>query len=210
MKIRACPILVFSLGLGILTAWSVAGLYGQNRGEKGGRQEEFSSAISTKSELSAGRQETTGSQAEFQSSPYATRVLPDTYLVTNPEAALNRPDGQSAVISVNGFLDLEFSAENGPGDDIAVYALRSGSEEGIWPDTMSYGLLVKEDGGDWKAVGRGTGIQTPETFDLGDIRRIKKIRILFKYYDNPDLGVRPWRLHAEEYAIAVDAVEALH
>ncbi|MBM3285725.1 MAG: hypothetical protein FJY81_07605 [Candidatus Aminicenantes bacterium] len=204
MKIGACLILLFSLGLALPTAWSVAGLYGQGRGEKGGWQEELSSPIS------ATRQETTGTQAEFQNSPYATRVLPDTYLVTNPEAALNRPDGQFAVISVNGFLDLEFSAENGPGDDIAVYAVRSGSEEGVWPDTMSYGLLVKEDGGDWKAVGRGTGIKTPETFELGDIRRIKKIRILFKYYDNPDLGVRPWRLHAEEYAIAVDAVEALH
>ncbi|MGQ9671995.1 MAG: hypothetical protein ACUVV5_02540 [Candidatus Aminicenantales bacterium] len=149
-------------------------------------------------------------QALFQPFPYATRVLEETYLVTNAEAALNRPDDQFAVISTNGFLDLELIAENGPGDDIAVYAVRSGSEEGLWPETMSYGVLVKEDSGEWTAIGRGSGISSPEKFELGEIRRISKIRILFKYYDNPDLGVKPWRLHGEEYTIMVDAVEALH
>lgn len=149
-------------------------------------------------------------QVENQPLSYASRVLKETYLVTNAEAALNRPDGLFATISVNGFLDLEFVAENGPGDDVAIYAVRSGSAEGIWPETMSYGVLVKDDQGDWQAIGRGSAITTPEKFDLGEIRRITKIRILFKYYDNADLGVKPWRLHVEEYAILVDAVEALH
>ncbi len=141
---------------------------------------------------------------------YASRVLEETYLVTEPEAALYAPDGRYAIIPANGFLDLELVAENGPGDDIAIYAGRSGSEEGIWPEMMSYGVLVKEDGGDWKAIGRGSGISAPEKFELGEIRRITKIRILFKYDENPNLGVRPWRLHGEEYVIKVDAVEALH
>lgn len=143
-------------------------------------------------------------------SPYATRVLEDTSLVTNPEAALNRPDGQAATISINGFLDLELIATNGPGDDIAIYASQIGATEGIWPEMMSYGVLVRENGTEWVAIGRGAGVKTPETFDLGEIRRINKIRIVFKYFENPELGAKPWRLHGEEYAIGIDAVEALH
>lgn len=146
----------------------------------------------------------------YQGIPHGSRVLPETYLVANPEAALGLPDGSTAEISINGFLDLEFSAENGPGDDIAVYGLRSGTQEGIWPETMSYGVLVMGDQGDWEAVGRGAGITSPEKFDLGSLKRIRKIRIVFKYYDNPDYGVVPWRLHSEEYTIGIDAVEALH
>ncbi len=143
-------------------------------------------------------------------SPFARRVLEETSLVTNPEAALNRPDGQVATISINGILDLELIATNGPGDDIAIYASQLGAVEGIWPEMMSYGVLVKEDGGEWVAIGRGAGVKTPETFDLGEIRRINKVRIVFKYFENPELGTKPWRLHGEEYAIGIDAVEALH
>jgi hypothetical protein len=156
-------------------------------------------------------QEEPGREGPFyQGISFASRVLPETYLVANPEAALGFPDGSVAVISINGFLDLEFSAENGPGDDIIVYAIRSGSQEGIWPDTMSYAVLAMGDQGDWEAIGRGGGITTPEKFDLGNVKRIRKIRILFKYFDNPDYGVVPWRLHSEEYTIGIDAVGALH
>lgn len=146
----------------------------------------------------------------YQGLPFATRVLPETYLVANPEAALGLPDGSAAEISINGFLDLEFSAENGPGDDIAVYAIRSGTQEGIWPDTLSYGVLVMGDQGEWEAAGPGAGITSPEKFDLGNLKKIKKIRIVFRYYGNPDLGIVPWRLHPGEYTIGIDAVEALH
>lgn len=178
--------------------------------EKGAKPGEPALSAETE-EVSLAEQAEPGREGPFyQGLPFASRVLPETYLVANPEAALGLPDGSAAEISINGFLDLEFGAENGPGDDIAVYAQRSGTQEGIWPDTMSYGVLVMGDQGDWEAAGRGAGISSPEKFDLGNLKRIRKIRIVFKYYDNPDLGVIPWRLNPEEYAIGIDAVEALH
>jgi hypothetical protein len=159
----------------------------------------------------------------------ALAVLPDTLLVENPELALYRPDGKYAEISIMGYLDLEFSANNGPGDDIAIYARRAGGpdqtpageEEGglpvglegsLLPDTLlSYGVLVMGDQGDWEAIGRGAGIKSPETFDLGSIRSIKKIRIIFKYETNPDLAIKRYKFaESRESTMGIDAVEALH
>jgi hypothetical protein len=178
--------------------------------EKGGKPGEPALSAETEEEPLAEQAEPGREGPVYQGLPFASRVLPETYLVANPEAALGLADGGVAEISMNGFLDLEFSAENGPGDDIAVYAIRSSAQEGIWPDTMSYGVLVMGDQGDWEAIGRGAGINSPEKFDLGNFKRIRKIRIIFKYYDNADLGVVPWRLHSEEYTIGIDAIEALH
>jgi hypothetical protein len=159
----------------------------------------------------------------------AVAVLPDTLLVENPELALYRPDGKYAEISIMGYLDLEFSANNGPGADIAIYArraggpdqTRAGEEEGglpvglegnLLPETPpSYGVLVMGDQGDWEAIGRGAGIKSPETFDLGNIRSIKKIRIIFKYETNPDLAIKRYKFaESPEFIMGIDAVEALH
>ncbi len=178
--------------------------------EKGAEPGEPAVTAETEEESMTGQEEPGREGPVYQGLSFASRVLPETYLAANPEAALGFPDGSVAEISMNGFLDLEFSAENGPGDDIVVYAIRSGSQEGIWPDTMSFGVLVMGDQGDWEAIGRGAGISSPEKFDLGNVKRIRKIRIVFKYYDNPDYGVVPWRLHSEEYKIGIDAVGALH
>jgi hypothetical protein len=169
------------------------------------------------------------SYQENQPPGAALAVLPDTLLVENPELALYRPDGKYAEISIMGFLDLEFSANNGPGDDIAIHARRAGGpdqipagqEEGGFPVGLqgnllpgtppSYGVLVMGDQGDWEAIGRGVGIKSPEKFDLGSIRSIKKIRIIFKYETNPDLAIKRYKFaDSREFTMGIDAVEALH
>jgi hypothetical protein len=169
-------------------------------------------------------QETGPAQPEAYSPGFATAVLPDTVMVENPEAALYSQDGEYAEISLMGFLDLEFSAKNGPGDDIAIYARRAGTGEGVQIEEglpanidgaevlggLAYGVLVKGESGDWEAIGQGIGMSSPETFDLGSISSIKKIRIVFKYFDNANLGAKPYVLQAKEYSMGIDAVVALH
>jgi hypothetical protein len=159
----------------------------------------------------------------------ATAVLPDTLMVETPELALYRPDGKYAEISVMGNLDLELNATNGPGEDIAIYARRAGEareaqaapeEEGIpmglegalLPGVPpSYGVLVMSERGDWEAIGRGAGINSPERFDLGSIRSITKIRIIFKYETNPDLALKRYTIAGSQATtMGIDAVEALH
>jgi hypothetical protein len=158
---------------------------------------------------------------------YATNVLDFNQLVQNPQRALNRPDGQFAELSILGVLDLEVSAKNGPGDDIAVYARRRGAKrmmsggeegEGISSDQMAfgywqglwYGVLGMGERGDWVALGQGSGINSPEKFDLGSLPSIKKIRIFFKPNNNPEFEVSYARGQIEESSFGIDAVEALH
>jgi hypothetical protein len=160
-------------------------------------------------------------------SPFATAVLPDTILVVNPEYALDFPDGRYAEISIFGILDLEINARNGPGDDIAIYANRPGtiegmpespdeglptaSEEAMWiHDKMAYGVMVMRDQGEWEELGVGTGEKPPDKFDLGSIPSIKKIRIMFRLYTIPTLQTKPLKQHPGEFTMGVDAVEALH
>jgi hypothetical protein len=159
-------------------------------------------------------------------SPFATEVLPDTLMVENPESALYPPDGQFAEIPFGGFLDLEMSAKNGPGYDIAIYARRSGSEGGAaiedgvplgaeslaFPGALQYGVLVWGDAGDWEAVGQGMGVNSPERFDLGNIPRITKIRIVFRAFGNASADLRAdyYRLTPQGFSMGIDAVEALH
>jgi hypothetical protein len=163
-----------------------------------------------------------------ESFPYARQVLPESYLVENPERALNYPDSQYAEISMLGLLDLEFSARNGTGNDIAIYARLAGlkelmeaqaqQEEGLtayatdfqyW-EGFWYGVLVMGENGDWEVIGQGTGRNSPETFELGRIQSIKKIRIMFKPHNNPDLPFKLPRLTPAEFTFGIDAVEALH
>lgn len=159
-------------------------------------------------------------------SPFATAVLPDTLMVENPEFALYPADGSFAEIPFGGFLELELSARNGPGDDIAIYARRSGSERGTpiedgiplgaeslaFPGALQYGVLVRGDTGDWEAVGQGMGLDSPETFDLGYLPGITRIRIVFRAYGNASADVRAdyYRLTPQGLSMGIDAVEALH
>jgi hypothetical protein len=163
---------------------------------------------------------------EGRGSPFATGVLPDTVMVENPELALYSPDGNYAEIPFGGFLDLELRARNGPGDDIAIYARRSGSEGGAqmedgiplgaeslaFPGALQYGVLVWGEAGDWEAVGQGMGVNSPETFELGNIRAITKIRIVFRAFGNASADLRAdyYRLTPQGFSMGVDAVEALH
>ncbi len=155
---------------------------------------------------------------------FATAVLPETLLVENPEFALYSPDGRAAEISFSGFLDLGFSVINGPGEDIAIYARRAGTldgmplEEGMpanlegsaLPGALQYGVLVMGDSGDWEAVGQGMGLSGVEKFDLGGISSINKIRIIFRPFGNVTADIKPFRLALLETSLAVDAVVALH
>lgn len=158
---------------------------------------------------------------------FALNVLDFNEFVQNPHMALNRPDGQFAELSILGVLDLEIEAENGPGPDIAVYARRMGAqrmmpggeeEEGISSDQLAfgywqglwYGILGMDERGDWVAIGQGTGINSPEKFDIGSLSSIKKIRIFFKPQNNPEFEARYPRGQLVESTFGIDAVEALH
>jgi hypothetical protein len=163
---------------------------------------------------------------EGAGSPFATGVLPDTIMVENPEMALYSPDGSYAEIPFGGFLDLELSAKNGPGEDIAIYARRSGSEGGAqiedgiplgaeslaFPGALQYGVLVWGGSGDWEAIGQGMGISSPERFDLGYIPSITRIRIVFRAFGNASADIRAdyYRLTPQGFSMGIDAVEALH
>jgi len=158
---------------------------------------------------------------------FAINVLDFNELVRNPQWALNKPDGQFAEISILGVLDLEISAKNGPGDDIAVYArqigakamMPGGEEEGGIPELSAdyqyweglwYGVLAMGEQGEWIALGKGTGTDSPEKFDFGNLSSVKKIRIMFRPHSNPDLPQKTNRRQPRESTFGIDAVEALH
>ncbi len=157
---------------------------------------------------------------------FATAILPDTILVENPEFALDAPDGQFAEIPFGGFLDLELNATNGPGNDIVIYANRSGSEGGAaveegmplgaeqlaLPAALQYGVLVADNSGEWVAIGQGMGLSSREAFDLVYIPSITRIRIVFRAYGNASADVRAdyYSLTPRGLSMGIDAVEALH
>jgi hypothetical protein len=166
---------------------------------------------------------------EGVSSPFATAVLPDTSLVENPEYAAGGPDGQYAEMSLYGLLELEFAAKNEAGPDIVVHARIAGLEQmaesqeegfpagylgGIQPGMPPmYGVLVLDDRGLWQAIGKDTGSGESASFDLGSIPSSKRIRIIFKYLDVPDVGTvgaKLWRTSEKEITMGIDAVESLH
>lgn len=158
-------------------------------------------------------------------SDYATQVLYSNELVRNPASALDKPDGIFADIPLLGIIDLQISVKNGPGDDIAIYALHAGAksvaaggeeeggipqivadfyEEGLW-----YGVLGMGDQGDWVAIGKGSGTTSPEKFDLGDLSSVNKIRIMFKQFSNAEFPVIFNRTQANDPTFRIDAVESL-
>jgi hypothetical protein len=149
---------------------------------------------------------------------FATAILPDTALVNNPELALGPPDGRFAEIPLYGVLILEFSAQNGPGDDIAIYANRRTTslesvlpgevDESLWNDLMTYGVLGLSVNGEWEAIGRGAGVGSPEKFDLGALESVETIMIIFRYYNEPQAGFKQTKEIVGDYYIGIDAVEA--
>jgi hypothetical protein len=157
---------------------------------------------------------------EGAGSAFATAVLPDSSLVENPEFALSPPDGRFAEIPLYGFLILELSAKNGPGDDIAIYANRRTTslesvlpgeeDEPLWTDLMTYGVLGLGAGREWESIGRGSGVNSPEKFDLGSLASVSTIMIIFRYYNEPQAGFKQTKDIVGDYYIGIDAIEALH
>jgi hypothetical protein len=157
----------------------------------------------------------------------ATKVIFSSELTKNPDFALNKPDGQYAEVSILGVLELEFNATNGPGADIAIYARLAGSKEvlpggseaeGVPLDSLMldyqegfwYGVLIMTDSGEWEAIGKGDGKNSPDEFDLGRLQSISKIRIMFKPHANADLPAKFQRIQPGEFTFGIDAVEAIH
>ncbi len=157
---------------------------------------------------------------------YATKVLLSSELVKNPEFALKKPDNKFAEISILGVLDLEISATNGPGEDIAIYARLSvppeiksaeEAEAGI-PDSYGhdhnvgfwYGVSVMNKNGEWEDLARGSGKGISEKFDLGRVPSIKRIRIVFRPLTNPELPVKYSNRTSGKLTCGIDAIETLH
>lgn len=157
---------------------------------------------------------------------YATEVIGSTRLVNRPELALKQPDGQYAEIKYSGILDLSLTAQNGPGDDIAIYARPSGGDdvgrggqeeggistaaaygmvEGFW-----YGVFAMDRQGEWIALGKGTGRNRPESFDLGSLASTSRIRIVFHPSPNADLPYNRFRNTPQEITFDIDAAAVLH
>jgi hypothetical protein len=188
-----------------------------------GSAEAGEAAESEESPLPAG-EEPAGEVTEETFASFAVRTLPDTMLVENAQYALFQPDGNYAEIAFNGFLELEISANNGPGADIAVYARRSGTlggvptEEGIpatvdvlgFAGALHYGVLAIGENGEWEEVGTGGGLSSPERFDLGAISATTRIRIVFTPYGNITADIKPYQLASQELTMGIDAVLALH
>jgi hypothetical protein len=159
-------------------------------------------------------------------SDFATRILSSSEIVRNPGFALDKPDGKYADIPILGFIDLQISVKNEPGDDIAIYALHAGAQkvapggeeeigiseivaryygEGLW-----YGVLGMEEQGDWVAIGKGSGTISPEKFDLGDLQSVKKVRIIFRPTRSSNLPYKIETRQSNEFLFRIDAVESLH
>lgn len=152
-------------------------------------------------------QEREAAESEVFYPSFAMSVLPETLYVDNPDLALYSPDGRFAEIAYYGILELEIEVKNGPGNDLAVYAQRP--SDGIQPETMNYGVFVLAENGEWENIGIGGGLQSPETFELGNIRSSKRVMIVFKDYTDQMLA-KPYILHSQEYSMGIDAVAALH
>ncbi len=158
---------------------------------------------------------------------FATRILSASEIVKNPEFALDKPDGRYADIPIMGFIELEIDAKNGPGDDIAIYALHVGTMEGAageaeqegipevsgvfdFTEGFWFGILGMEERGDWVTIGKGTGMKSPEKFDLGELRSLKKLRIMFRPESSGDLPFKLETWQAKEFVFRIDAVEAIN
>ncbi len=157
---------------------------------------------------------------------FARSSMEGTALVENPGFALQYPDGRYAEIALQGVLELDFIARNGPGDDIAIFARRSGSKDGRsiedglpasdlellgLPGTFFYGVVVLTDQGEWLELGTGSGLSSPDRFDLGDINRISAVRIVFVMpHGIQNQGEKQLGQITADFTMGIDAVQALH
>jgi hypothetical protein len=148
-------------------------------------------------------------QAEIPeiSREYATQILESTQYVENPQLALDKPDGKYAKIEEFGSLDLEIDIKNKEGDDIAIYAKRQ--KEGLQNESRNYGVFVEYQG-EWEFIGFGGGITSPETFDLGEIKSAKKMRLIFKDFTQSAWTAKPFQQENVSYSMGIDAVKCLH
>ena len=78
-------------------------------------------------------------------------------------------------------------------------------QEGFW-----YGVLVMDRNDEWREIGRGSGVRSPDEFELGEISGTKQIRIMFKPHHNPGIAAKLNRMTVSENTLGIDAVEALH
>jgi len=145
-------------------------------------------------------------EARGTSAFYASQVLPETQKVTNPELALGRQDGQFAQVNMYGFLDLELSVANGPGDDVVVYAKRQG--QGLPNMLRNYYVYARTERGEWEAIGSGAGVSGSERFDLGEVRKATAIRIVFTDPRRPSQAGE-YRIEGTETRMGIDAVEVM-
>ena len=145
--------------------------------------------------------------AQGTSAQYASRVLPATQNVTNPEAAVGRPDGQHAYVNLYGFLEMEITVTNGPGDDLLVFARRQ--EQGVPNMLQNYVVYVKPERGDWVGIGTGGGVGGAERFDMSEVRKTTAVRIVFTNPRRPSQAGE-YRVDGSETRMGIDAVEALH
>lgn len=155
---------------------------------------------------------------------FARSVSSESFLVENPQLALGPPDNRFAMISISGVLDLDIEVNNGPGDDLAVYAVPPArtvpegekdemletEQAAMWYGEFGYAVLGLDDRGEWQEIGFGSG-RNPDRFDLGGLKSTKTIRVMFKAYNNPyQEGAKPMRLAEQELTFGLDAVRALH
>jgi hypothetical protein len=138
---------------------------------------------------------------------FATGFLPSSEFVHYPEEVIGEPDGKFAEIEYWGWLDLEVEVKNEEGDDIAIHAKRS--EGGVQDQNIMHYLVFVQKDDEW--IGIGSGITSPEKFDLGDVRSVGMIRIIYRNRSEiyqPNINVRHQKRAV--YRMGIDAVEALH
>ncbi len=159
---------------------------------------------------------------------YAASVYPEWFLVENPDLALGAPDGRFAEVSVGGVLDLDIDVNNGPGDDLAIYArtptwMIPDEERGNWNQLDNflmpmlgqegipiYSVLALDGRGEWQGIGVGSG-KSPDKLDLGTIESTRRIRIMFRSHSNPlNTGEKQVRLAGGDLTFGLDSVGALH
>ena len=140
---------------------------------------------------------------------FATGFLLSSEFVHYPEEVIGEPDGKFAEIEYWGWLDLEVEVKNEEGDDIAIHAKRS--EGGIQDKSTMYYLVLIQKDDEWICIGAGAGITSPEKFELGDVRSVGMIRIIYRNRSeilHSHIDVK--RTIRAFYRMGIDAVEALH
>ena len=140
---------------------------------------------------------------------FATGFLPSSEFVHYPEEVIGEPDGKFAEIEYWGWLDLEVEVKNEDGDDIAIHAKRS--EGGVQDHNIMHYLVFVQKDDEWICIGVGSGITSPEKFDLGDVKSVGMIRIIYRNrneINQPTINVT--YKNRAFYRMGIDAVEALH